>query len=70
MIDFQKQVMSLEWSIADVKYYASTDFKILLTDYEAMEILSDVYYSHDCNQGVCWSTFDHHILNYQTKDKK
>jgi len=67
MIDFQKQVMSLEWSIADVKYYASKDFSIKLTDYEAMDILSDVYYAHDCNYGVTWSTFDHHILKYQTE---
>ena len=69
MIDFQKQKISLEWTIEDVKYYASNDFQITLTDDQAMEILSDVYYSHDCNDGVKWSTFDYYILKHQNIKK-
>ena len=59
---FDSNNIALWWHTDDVKQRA-TDLDYELTDDEAWNALQGAYNSHDCNNGITWETFDHHIEN-------
>jgi len=56
--------ISLIWGIDDVHQANKNLNHRVLSDQEALLILSNVEHDHDANQGISWDTIAWHISNY------
>lgn len=49
----QPDTMCISWSVSDVQLRVPR-----LTHEQAASVLTTAIKNHDCNEGICWSTFD------------
>jgi len=56
---FSPDWIALWWHISDVQDCAGDCTP--MNDEDAQDILAELKYRHDCNNGVSWDTINHHV---------
>ena len=56
---FSPDWISLHWHISDVQDAAGSHPE--MSDADAQDILEEMHYRHDCNNGVTWDTIHHYV---------